>query len=32
MARIGITNFASESLGDIVHLDLPKIGNKFKKA
>jgi glycine cleavage system H protein len=30
-AQVGITNFASEALGDIVHIDLPKIGTKFKK-
>lgn len=28
---MGITSFASEALGDIVHLDLPKVATKFKK-
>jgi len=28
-ALIGVTQFAVEQLGDIVHLDLPKIGAKF---
>lgn len=27
---IGITAFAIEQLGDVVHLDLPKVGAKFK--
>jgi glycine cleavage system H protein len=28
-ALIGVTQFAVEQLGDIVHLDLPKVGAKF---
>jgi glycine cleavage system H protein len=28
--KIGVTTFAVEQLGDIVHLDLPKIGLQFK--
>jgi len=27
---VGITAFAIEQLGDVVHLDLPKAGSKFK--
>jgi glycine cleavage system H protein len=27
---VGITSFAIEQLGDVVHLDLPKVGAKFK--
>jgi glycine cleavage system H protein len=27
---VGITAFAIEQLGDVVHLDLPKVGTKFK--
>lgn len=27
---VGITAFAIEQLGDVVHLDLPKVGAKFK--
>lgn len=27
---VGITAFAIEQLGDVVHLDLPKSGSKFK--
>ena len=27
---VGITNFALEQLGDVVHLELPKVGEKFK--
>jgi len=29
-AEIGITSFAIEQLGDVVHLDLPKVGSEFK--
>lgn len=29
-ALVGITNFAQESLGDIVHVDLPKIGAQLQ--
>ena len=29
-AEIGITSFAIEQLGDVVHLDLPKAGAEFK--
>jgi glycine cleavage system H protein len=29
-AEIGITSFAIEQLGDVVHLDLPKAGSEFK--
>jgi glycine cleavage system H protein len=29
-ATVGITQFAIEQLGDVVHLDLPKVGTKFK--
>ena len=31
VATIGITNFAAEQLGDIVFIDLPKVGAKLKK-
>ena len=31
VATIGITNFAQESLGDIVFVELPKIGKLIKK-
>mgnify|MGYP001559260940 CR=1 FL=1 len=27
---IGITSYALEQLGDVVHLDLPKVGDSFK--
>ncbi|NBO38781.1 glycine cleavage system protein GcvH [bacterium] len=27
---VGITSFAIEQLGDVVHLELPKVGSKFK--
>ena len=30
IATIGITNYAQESLGDIVFIELPKIGNLVK--
>lgn len=29
-ATIGITGYALEQLGDVVHLDLPKVGESFK--
>lgn len=29
-AEVGITVYAIEQLGDVVHLDLPKVGTKFK--
>lgn len=29
-ARIGITDFAQKELGDIVYIELPKIGQKIK--
>ncbi len=29
-ATIGITAYALEQLGDVVHLDLPKVGESFK--
>ncbi|RZA11521.1 MAG: glycine cleavage system protein GcvH [Proteobacteria bacterium] len=29
-AAIGITSYALEQLGDVVHLDLPKVGESFK--
>lgn len=29
-AEIGITSFAIDQLGDVVHLDLPKAGSQFK--
>jgi glycine cleavage system H protein len=29
-ATVGITAFALEQLGDVVHLELPKVGEKFK--
>lgn len=28
---LGITNYAQEALGDVVFVDLPSIGNEFKK-
>ena len=31
VATVGITNFAAEQLGDIVFIDLPKVGAKLKK-
>jgi len=27
--RVGITDFAQESLGDVVYVELPKVGDKF---
>jgi len=29
VATIGITDFAQSELGEIVHVDLPSIGNKY---
>jgi len=29
--KVGITKFAAEALGDIVHVDLPKDGTSFSK-
>ena len=29
-ATVGITAYALEQLGDVVHLDLPKVGESFK--
>ncbi len=29
--RVGITNHASEQLGEVVYIELPKIGKKVKK-
>ena len=29
-ATIGITSYALEQLGDVVHLDLPKVGQAYK--
>lgn len=31
LAKIGITDFAQHALGDIVFIDLPKVGQSFKK-
>jgi len=31
LALIGITEFAQGELGEIVYVDLPKVGDKFKK-
>lgn len=30
-AKIGITSFAQDELGDIVHVDIPQVGTKFQK-
>lgn len=30
-ASIGVTAYALEQLGDVVHLDLPKVGESFKQ-
>lgn len=29
-STVGITSYALEQLGDVVHLDLPKVGESFK--
>jgi glycine cleavage system H lipoate-binding protein len=31
IATIGITDYAQNELGEIVHVDLPKIGEQFKQ-
>ena len=31
IAEIGITDYASHELGDVVYVDLPQVGAKFKK-
>jgi glycine cleavage system H protein len=31
IGRVGITSFAQESLGDIVYVELPKVGDSFSK-
>lgn len=31
LAMIGISDFAQEQLGDIVSIELPKVGSKFKQ-
>lgn len=30
MAKVGVTAFAVEQLGDIVHVELPQVGESFK--
>lgn len=30
LATVGITSYAIEQLGDVVHLELPKVGSSFK--
>jgi glycine cleavage system H protein len=32
VATIGVTNYAQEQLGDVVFVELPKVGRKVKKA
>ncbi len=32
IATVGVTNYAQEQLGDVVFVDLPKVGRKVKKA
>ena len=32
VATIGVTNYAQEQLGDVVFIELPKVGRKLKKA
>lgn len=32
VATVGITDYAQEQLGDVVFVDLPKVGRKVKKA
>jgi glycine cleavage system H lipoate-binding protein len=29
--KIGITGFAAQALGDVVYVDLPRVGDRFKK-
>lgn len=31
IATVGITNFAQDKLGDVVYVDLPKVGKEVKK-
>lgn len=31
VATIGITEYAAEALGELVYVELPKVGNKYKK-
>ncbi len=31
VATVGITNFAQDKLGDLVFVELPRVGTKFKK-
>jgi glycine cleavage system H protein len=31
VAIIGITEYAAEALGELVYVELPKVGNKYKK-
>jgi glycine cleavage system H protein len=31
VATIGITNYAAEALGELVYVELPKVGNSYKK-
>ena len=30
VAAIGITDYAQHSLGDVVYIDMPRVGDKFK--
>lgn len=30
-ARVGITDYAQKQLGDVVYLELPEVGRRFKK-
>lgn len=32
IAQVGITDYAQKELGDIVHIETPKVGLKFKKS
>jgi glycine cleavage system H protein len=32
IATVGVTNYAQEQLGDVVFVDLPKVGRQVKKA
>ena len=32
VATVGVTNYAQEQLGDVVFVDLPKVGRSLKKA
>ena len=31
VATVGITDYAQSQLGDVVHVELPKVGQKVKK-